>query len=191
MSKLQLDLDLGEGIHTNFRTNPVFEDQNGHYFLELQKLAGGDPRFKFDDRFVGDIDLKKLPKELQEKYIKNEEKTEHNDEKKKMLKLLGEVVPSSNRFIEKGNAAPTQIKRFDPKRPNDNLVEAPVKENKEKVDSKTKKTKAKKKLKQKKQEKHVTDDLRKKAPRRKIVPVIAINSSAFTKETGSSFKLFG
>lgn len=191
MTKFVLDLDIDVKINTKFETNPVFEGEDGHYFLELQKLAGGDPRFKLDSRFVGDIDTKKLPKDMQEKFIRPETTTDTADEKSKMLKLLGEVVPSSNRYIDKSPAVPTHIQRFDPKNPNQNMIEKVKKleENLEKTSKKVKLTDNKKGNQQHK--KHVKSDLRKKAPRRKVAPEIKVNPTAFSKVSSAPFKLFG
>jgi hypothetical protein len=182
--------------------------------MKLQESYGNDKRFKLDKRFQGDIELNKLPKHLKPE----EEKApnEMDQEKEMSLRILGDIVPSANRFIGKGTGATRLIKRFDPTRPNDNLVSfmqiAPVEEVKTEVREKDKekgkdkrekytkkkevnnKKKDKKKHSKSKQKKAdpTPSDLRKKAPRRKVQANIQISSDYFTPSGESSqFKLFG
>ena len=183
--------------------------------MKLQESYGNDKRFRLDQRFQGDIDVNKLPKHLKPE----EEKApnEMDQEKEMSLRILGDIVPSANRFIGKGTGATRLIKRFDPTRPNDNLVTcmqiAPVEEVKTEVKEKDKSEKRtnKKELKlnkrvannkKKDKKKHskskkkkveaAPTDMRKKAPRRKVQEKIQISSDYFTSSGESSqFKLFG
>lgn len=88
--------------------------------MQLQESYGNDRRFRLDHRFQGDIELEKLPKNLKPEEEKAPD--ELDQEKELSLKILGEIVPSANRFIGKGTGATRLIQRFDPTRPNDNLV---------------------------------------------------------------------
>jgi hypothetical protein len=181
--------------------------------MKLQESYGNDKRFRLDKRFQGDIDVNKLPKHLKPE----EEKApnEMDQEKEMSLRILGDIVPSANRFIGKGTGATRLIKRFDPTRPNDNLVTlmqiAPVEEVKTEVKEKeygeklTNKKEHRKrevnnrkkdKKKHSKSKKKIVEpppsDLRKKAPRRKVQANIQISSDYFTSSGESSqFKLFG
>jgi len=187
--------------------------------MKLQESYGNDKRFRIDKRFQGDVDVNKIPKHLKPE----EEKApnEMDQEKEMSLRILGDIVPSANRFIGKGTGATRLIKRFDPTRPNDNLVTliqiAPVEElktevkdkektepkeyiaklsnkrehNKREVNNKKKDKKKHSKSKKKKVE-PTPSDLRKKAPRRKVQANIQISSDYFTSSGESSqFKLFG
>jgi len=181
MKKLNLDLEPVE-----FSTNPVFDGPNGQALLDLQKSYGEDPRFKLDSRFVGDVELDKLPKDLKDKF----ESLPVNDEKGQMLKLLGEVVPSACRY--RSSTTSSQIKRFDPTRPNQNLVSEvqPQKEPQKELQKEPKKKNKKKKPKKKhKKELLAPDQFRKKAPKRKVQPQVNIQTQLF-KEGAGEFRLF-
>lgn len=187
--------------------------------MKLQESYGNDKRFRLDKRFQGDVDVNKLPK-----HLKPEEEKAPNEldqEKEMSLRILGDIVPSANRFIGKGTGATRLIQRFDPTRPNDNLVSfmqiAPVEEVKtevkenektrerdkrEKYTSKKEHTRKEVNNKKKDKKKHsksktkkvepTTSELRKKAPRRKVKANIQISSDYFTPSGESSqFKLFG
>lgn len=54
-----------EESNIEFKPNPLFSGPNGLFFIELQKSYGKDPRFVLDERFIGDIDVSKLPKDIQ------------------------------------------------------------------------------------------------------------------------------
>lgn len=200
----QLDLEGEDEI--TFDLNPVYGGMGGHALMELERTYGGDRRFKLDSRFKGDVDYNKLPKGL----VAEEEAPLEDTEKDKALRMLAEVVPAAQKFIWHSNSGSALIKRFDPTRPNQNLVKSPQikiaelppnppavppqpsKPTKpqrphEKVRAVEEKSSSKPKPNKRKSKKAA--NLRKIAPIRRVEPVIRVKSQ-IESSSAAPFKLF-
>ena len=105
-----------------------FLGEKGKYLFNLQNTYLSDSRFKLDNKFKGDIDIKKLPSNLKNNTKKNNdyEYKDNNiiaddediqEEKNKNLSILSNILPNSA-FLEhrnkENNIKKIIQKRFDP-----------------------------------------------------------------------------
>ena len=159
--------------------------------MQLQQDYAQDPRFRLTPEFAKGDSPAKSGKS------KSPEEAAQLSEKDMQMQILGEVVPSANRF--KRDVRPVQIRRFDPTRPNPDLViqSQPKKRLREEEEIQPevqpKKKDKRKKTKEKRKAKSVKEsEMRKKAPRKGVEAHVEVTAEVFKpKSERSEFKLFG
>lgn len=106
-----------------FNKSDFSSQKNGRVLFELQKSFGADNRFKIDDDFADDVDLKRLPDKVKlsiassgfDKLDTNEDEFERLKETEKSLDILQVLLPEANLFTKKKQIVEFKpVARFDP-----------------------------------------------------------------------------